>query len=433
MRKILKIMIKEFSIENYRSFNGRKTLSMEAAPISDFPENIIQTDRYKLLSIAAIYGANASGKSNLLRAMSMMKNIVLNNFEKSSATQIPHDPFLLNTSTSSKPTFYEVVFITEGVKYRYGFEINKDNISAEWLFESKKKTEKPLFIRVAEGIEVMPSFHEGKNLEEKTRENALFLSVVDQFNGQIAKRIINWFENFNVISGLSHDNYRRITFSMLNDPKMNSVLTEYYNQLDLGFMEIKILKKEVSSDDLPSDLPEDILKQLISDLEGKTMVSLRTMHKVFDESGIESGIIEFDARRQESSGTNKMIDLSGPIFDTLKDGGLLVIDELDAKLHPLLTLSIIKLFQNKVINEKNAQLIFATHDTNILRMSELRRDQIYFVEKDQYGSTDLYSLVDYKENVRKDRSFEKDYINGRYGAIPYLGNLNQLLDSWQTK
>lgn len=426
-------MIKEFSIENYRSFNGRKTLSMEAAPISDFPENVIQTDRYKLLSIAAVYGANASGKSNLLRAMSMMKNIVLNNFEKSSATQIPHDPFLLSTSTSNKPTFFEIVFVTEDVKYRYGFEINKDNISAEWLFESKKKTEKPLFIRVVEGIEVMPSFHEGKNLEEKTRENALFLSVVDQFNGQIAKRIIRWFKNFNVISGLSHDNYRGITYAMLNDPKMNPILTKYYSQLDLGFEEIKILKKEVSNDDLPTDLPEDILKQLMTDLEGKTMISLKTIHKVFDEHGIESGIVEFDARRQESSGTNKMIDLSGPIFDTLKDGGLLVIDELDAKFHPLLTLSIIKLFQNKAINEKNAQLIFATHDTNILRMSELRRDQIFFVEKDKYGSTDLYSLVDYKENVRKDRSFEKDYINGRYGAIPYLGNLTQLLGSWQTK
>lgn len=426
-------MIKEFSIENYRSFNGRKTLSLEAAPISDFPENVIQTDRYKLLYIAAVYGANASGKSNLLRAMSMMKNIVLNNFEKSSATQIPHDPFLLSTSTSNKPTLFEIVFVTEDVKYRYGFEINKDNISAEWLFETKKKAEKPLFIRVIEGIEVMPSFHEGKNLEEKTRENALFLSVVDQFNGQIAKRIIRWFKNFNVISGLSHDNYRGITYEMLNDPKMNPILTKYYSQLDLGFEAIKILKKEVSNDDLPTDLPEDILRQLMTDLEGKTMISLKTIHKVFDEDGIESGIVEFDARRQESSGTNKMIDLSGPIFDTLKDGGLLVIDELDAKLHPLLTLSIIKLFQNKVINEKNAQLIFATHDTNILSLSALRRDQIYFVEKDKYGSTDLYALVDYKENVRKDRSFQKDYINGRYGAIPYLGSLNQLLESWQTK
>jgi AAA15 family ATPase/GTPase len=127
-----------------------------------------------------------------------------------------------------------------------------------------------------------------------------------------------------------------------------------------------------------------------------------------------------------------MIDLSGPIFDTLKDGGLLVVDELDAKLHPLLTLSIIKLFQNKNINKLNAQLIFATHDTNILSMSQLRRDQIYFVEKNQKEETDLYSLVDYG-NVRKDRSLEKDYIHGKYGAIPYLGNNNQLLKLWQEK
>ena len=428
-------MVIEFSIENFRSFNNRKTLSMEAASISDFPENIIQTERYRLLSSAVIYGANASGKSNLLRAMSVMKNIVLSNFEKSSATSIPHDPFLLNTSTVHKPTFYEVVFIAEGIKYRYGFEVTKDNISSEWLFETKKKAEKPLFIRIPEGIEVMPNFPEGKNLEEKTRDNALFLSVVDQFNGQIAKRIIKWFENVKVISGLSHDNYRAITFAMLDNPQTKQVLTQYYTQLDLGFEDLKVSKKEVSGDDLPTDIPEDILKQLISDLEGKTMVSLKTMHKVFDADGNEKGLKEFDARRQESAGANKMIDLSGPIFRTLEDGGLLVVDELDAKLHPLLTLSIIKLFQNKEINKLDAQLIFATHDTNILSMSQLRRDQIYFVEKDKFGSTDLYALVEYKNEgkVRKDRTFEKDYINGRYGAIPYLSNQNQLLNLWQGK
>lgn len=130
----------------------------------------------------------------------------------------------------------------------------------------------------------------------------------------------------------------------------------------------------------------------------------------------------------KNSGTNKIIDLSGPVFDTLKDGGVLVIDELDAKLHPLLTLSIVRLFQSQDINKNGAQLIFATHDTNILSICNLRRDQIYFIEKNKIGSSDLYSLVEYNKDgkVRKDRSFEKDYINGRYGAIPYFGDFNKL-------
>ncbi len=427
-------MIIEFSLENFRSFHSRKTLSMKASSISDFPKNIALAGNNKLLTSAVIYGANSSGKSNLLRGMSIMKNVVLNNFEKSSISPIAnaYDPFLLNTTAFEKPTYYEIIFLTEGIKYRYGFTVINDVISSEWLFETKKRAEKPLFIRVEDGIEVMSSFHEGKNLEEKTRDNALFLSVVDQFNGSTAKRIVKWFENFNVVSGLKHDNYRAVTFAMLDNPQMKPLLSSYYTQLDLGFQDLKVLKKEVKGEDLPTDIPEELLKQLVSDLEGKTMVTIKTVHKIFDKHGVEKGVKEFDARRQESSGTNKMIDLSGPIFDTLKDGGLLVVDELDAKLHPLLTLSIIKLFQNKDINTLNAQLIFATHDTNILSMSQLRRDQIYFVEKNQQEETDLYSLVDY-ENVRKDSSFEKDYIQGKYGAIPYLSNHNQLLELWQEK
>ena len=415
-------MIIEFSLENFRSFHSRKTLSMAASSISDFPENIALVGNNKLLTSAVIYGANSSGKSNLLRGMSIMKNVVLDSFEKSSISSITnaYDPFLLNTTAFEAPTYYEVIFITEGIKYRYGFTVTKDTISSEWLFETKKKAEKPLFIRVEDGIEVMSSFHEGKNLEERTRDNALFLSVVDQFNGSTAKRIIKWFKNFNVISGLKHDNYRAVTFGMLEDPEMKLLLSNYYTQLDLGFQDLKVQRKEVKVEDLPSDVPEELFKQLVSDLEGKTMFTLKTVHKLFDEYGNEKGVKEFDARRQESSGTNKMIDLSGPIFDTLKNGGLLVVDELDAKLHPLLTLSIIKLFQNKEVNTMDAQLIFATHDTNILSMSQLRRDQIYFVEKNRQEETDLYSLVEYG-NVRKDRSFEKDYIHGKYGAIPYLG------------
>jgi len=156
------------------------------------------------------------------------------------------------------------------------------------------------------------------------------------------------------------------------------------------------------------------------------------VHKTFDVNGKQVGFRDFNLREQESSGTNKVIDISGPIFDTLLGGGVLVIDELDAKLHPLMTAAITNLFNSPDYNTNNAQLIFATHDTNLLSYGRFRRDQIYFLEKDKYEASDLYSLIEYKEDgaskkIRKDRSFEKDYINGRYGAIPFIGNFEELL------
>lgn len=428
-------MLLHFTLGNYRSFNERKTLSLEPAPISDYPGNVLQLGRYKSLTSAVIYGANSSGKSNFLRGMSMMKNILLESLKQQSINEIPYDPFLLNTTSSDEPTFFEVEFVINEVKYRYGFEVTKQLVLSEWLFETQKRTERPLFLRVPEGIDVKPPFSEGKNLEEKTRDNALFLSVVDQFNGHIAGTILRWFRNFNIISGLSHENYRQITFAMLEKEDSNNLLTKYFSQIDLGFEQIKVEKKEFDPDKLPADLHEDLLKQLNLDLQGKTMINLRSVHKVYDEQQNVVKEIEFDVRRQESSGTNKILDLSGPIFSTIRNGGVLVIDELDAKLHPLLTQSIIQLFQNQEINLRGAQLIFATHDTKILSICDLRRDQIYFVEKNQVGASDLYSLVEYTKEgkVRKDRSFEKDYINGRYGAIPYFGTFEPFLEKWLEK
>ena len=248
---------------------------------------------------------------------------------------------------------------------------------------------------------------------------------------------MSWFNNFNVIDGIGHTGYRGITFKMLEDKETRKSLTEFYKELDLGFDSIEIKKEVFDAEKMLQGLPEDLVRLLIADLEGETIVNLKTKHKMFDKNHeFINAFQEFNVRNQESSGTNKIIDLSGPIFHTLKYGGVLIIDELDSKLHPLLTISIIRLFQSNVTNPKNAQLIFATHNTNILSLGRLRRDQIYFTEKDQLGITDLYALVEYNmkgKKVRKDNSFEKDYINGRYGAIPFIGDLNKLHMEWQEK
>ena len=430
-------MLLEFSVGNFLSFKEIKTLNLVAASISDYKDsNVIDTERHSLIKGAVIYGANASGKSNFIRAMSTMKRIVMS-FNQPSTKILNVTPFLLSTETEKAASHFEVLFQILNIRYRYGFEVTNKEITAEWLYEAKKNAEKLLFIREGDDIEISASYKEGENLEEKTRKNALFLSVVDQFNGPIAKRIMKWFDNFITISGLSHEDYEMVTFKMLENAKTAMPLIEFYRNLDLGFDSLKISKKEFDPKEIPQNTPEALVKLLVKDLEGAFKFNITTLHKKFDKDNKFVKNEEFDMRSQESAGTNKVFNISGPVFDVLQDGGVLIIDELDSSLHPLLTLAITKLFNSEIENKKNAQLIFSTHDTNLFSYGKYRRDQIYFVEKDSYGASDLYSLVEYKEEngkkIRNDRSFESDYIQGRYGAIPYIGNLSKIVTEWQTK
>jgi len=430
-------MLLEFSVGNYLSLKTKTTISLLATPIKEhIYSNIFSTERYDLLKGAVIYGANSSGKSNFIKAMSTMRRLVLQSFEQSSADELNIIPFLLNTETEKAPSYFETVFLIDNIRYRYGFEADDKHIHSEWLFEASKQAEKALFIREKDGIEVMKAFPEGKDLEERTRDNALFLAVVDQFNGTIAKKIMKWFNNFITISGLSHEGYKGVTFAMLEDKGTQKILLNFYKKLDLGFDDLAISKKPFDPKELPNDMPEGLLKQLVTDLEGAFKIDIKTIHKKYNGKDKIAGNVKFDMRSQESSGTNKLFNISGPVFEVLNDGGALVIDELDASLHPLLTLAITKLFNSKEFNRNNAQLIFATHDTNLLNYGNYRRDQIYFIEKNKYGASEMYSLVEYKEEgktIRKDRSFEKDYIEGRYGAIPFIGNISNAIAEWQEK
>ena len=425
-------MIIEFTIGNFMSFRENKTLSLEATNITEYKNSTFQVDNYKLLKSIVLYGANSSGKSNLIKAMSIMKLIVLTSVEKSSVSKNEVIPFLLNAETENSPSFFEVIFLIGKTRYRYGFELDPKTIHGEWLFRlnNQKEKETPLFIRENDGIGITEDFEEGKGLESKTRDNALFLSVTDRFNGSISGEIIKWFNNWVTISGLSHDNYREITFSLLEKKYSKERLLDFFKDLDLGFDELKIKKEKNQNGLLPRETPMGIFEPISSYLDGETIARINTVHKKLDQEGKQIGYIDFDLREQESSGTNKIIDISGPIFDILINGGVLVIDELDAKLHPLMTAAITNLFNSPQYNLNNAQLIFATHDTNLLSYGKFRRDQIYFLEKDKYESSDLYSLIEYREDgtkIRKDRSFEKDYIMGKYGAIPFIGNFNELL------
>lgn len=424
-------MLIEFSVGNFRSFQKRVTLSMVASNIRsrdrDLDEHNVFAigDKVRLLKTAAIYGANASGKSNLVRALRFMRRFVLNSSKDAQAQdRIRVEPFKLSTKTENAPSSFEIVFLLGGTRYRYGFEADSKTIKSEWLFYVPSTKEAKLFTRDKSDFSVASGFKEGSDLPEKTRSNALFLSVVAQFNGAISQRILEWFEKLQVMSGLEDSAYRDFTIDEYENNILTEQITSFVRRMDVGIDAISIEKQNLLTMGFRPEIFDSLFTPEGKEQALKTLTDLRavkTLHKKFGKDQIQVGAEQFDLDANESEGTQKIFALSGPLLDALKTGNVLVIDELDARLHPLITLEVIRLFNSEKTNPNNGQLIFTTHDTLLLNNKNFRRDQIWFAEKDRYGATDLYSLVEIK--VRNDASFEKDYISGKYGAIPFIGSL----------
>ncbi|WP_293338170.1 ATP/GTP-binding protein [Microcoleus sp. CAWBG58] len=423
-------MLIGFSVGNYKSFKETVTLSMVASSITEDDRELDENNvfeinhRLKLLKSAAIYGANASGKSNLVAAVNFMKWFVLNSSKETQVSEaIDIEAFRLSTETEKEASFFEIVFLLEGKNFRYGFEINAEQVVAEWLFKSDEDSEKMLFERDFDNF-ILDDFPEGQGISDKTRSNALFLSVVAQFNGKLSGKILLWFsKTLQLISGLQDRQYRKETLESFENDRHRHDIIEFIKKLDLGIADIQIINKPVFIISQNTALYGGSYGSLYPTSESKPAV--KTVHRKYDADGKQAAIEIFDIEKHESEGTNKLFALAGLLLDTLRTGKILFIDELDARLHPLITRELICLFNSKETNPHNAQLIFTTHDTNLLSSKAFRRDQIWFTEKDNKGATDLYSLVEYK--VGKDASFERDYIIGKYGAIPFVGNFKELL------
>jgi hypothetical protein len=266
-------------------------------------------------------------------------------------------------------------------------------------------------------------FKEGQGLERRTRENALFLSVCAQFNGEVSQSLLSWFDHWQIVQGASEPwGFSPGTIKQLKEPQQKTKILNMIKVADPGIIDFALIEENLTVDDIPKELPEDLKNELVKSI---MKVELKTLHRKVDAENKERGFVPFDLERNESAGTQKLVKLVGPLLDTLEHGKILVIDELDARLHPLLTRLIVSLF-NSSINTANAQLIFASHDTTLLHSKFFRRDQVWFVEKDPYGATDLYSLFELK-GVRKEAVFSKEYIQGKYGAIPFIGDPRWLL------
>lgn len=414
-------MLINFSFGNFRSFRDIKSLRMEAGRVEELPDSVIEKDGFRLLPVAAIYGANSSGKSNVFKAMGVFRYIVIRNSKLDPGDTLFQDPFLLDVQTQEAPTVFEIQFLLDSTVYRYGFEYLSTEIDSEWLYERKiepNSKEHVLFYREGEDFTLSTKyFPEGKNKKELTTKNRLFLSLVAQLNGNISQKLIKYLRRCNTISGIEGGGYEKLSLEMIEHHSEGyQEAMELFKKLDLGFTEIEVEEKEV-----PNGLKErlaalqDINPEKLQDAK---VYETYTTHNVYDKEGKVVGHTKFSAENFESNGTNKVISFSGPLFNTLLKGKVLFVDELDAKLHPMLTRAIVRLFMDKETNPKGAQLVFTTHDTHLLDKDYLRRDQVWFTEKDATEASDLYSLLEFKE--RNDRNFEKNYIEGRYGAIPFI-------------
>ncbi len=397
-------MLLEFSVSNFRSIKDMQTLSFLATAMNEHEKtNTIQvTDKVRLLKSTAIYGANGSGKSNLVKAMWAMVNFIKAPVEDRKKFEEHIQPFKFNTSTRNEGSFFQIMFILEGKTYRYGFVYLKGKIISEWLFGTANKNEVEFFTRDKQVFINKERFKEGIGLETKTREDNLFLNLVFELNGKIACVIKDYLCEIFILQGLDEEILQSFSYNLIQNKANKHRLLEILKLADLDIYDIGI--------------DEDY------DQKTKKIISQR---KIFDENGQEVGLETLDFDQEASAGTKKMFIFGGIFVHLLKNGGTIIIDEFDTKFHTSLTKAIVKLFNSE--KNKTAQLCFITHNTNLLDNDLLRRDQIYFAEKNQRGETSIYSLNEIK-GVRNDSSLEKDYIKGKYGAVPFIRNLNSIFE-----
>lgn len=436
-------MLIEFSVENYLSFKDLATLSMVTAKsFKEHKENtILNIDNgFSLTKSAIIYGNNASGKSNLLEAMSFMKSTILNSFRdallENYERKFPLEKFLLNEKSETEPSFFEILFIYKGIKYRYGFEIDYDKVVAEWLFHTTTK-EVYLFKRDLQKIEInKSSFKEGLGKEEDVKQNVLFLSLLATLGKETSSGIVEWFKQFNLINGIHDRLHKRYTIDKLqSDKRFLKWVLHFIKYLEISSLSINVEDvDEIDLDTLKEQEKDEEIINLLTSIQRVQAKQpkrdqLTTYHRKYDENNVLIGTIPFNFDKQESEGTKKILYILGPWYDTLQNGKVLIVDELDSRLHTHLTLKLIDFFHK--FNHSNAQLVCAVHDVSLLNRNIFRRDQIWFVEKDQFGASELISLADFKtDKVRNKSAFDKNYLEGNYGAIPYFQSdekLNQLL------
>lgn len=423
-------MLIQFSVTNCRSILGRQTLNMAAstyfkefdASNTFLPE--LDGGLPRLLRSTVLYGPNASGKSAFIQALRFVQEQVLNSQKESQAGDpIDVTPFKLTADSRAADSEFEVTFVEQGVRYEYGFCCNRERYTEEWLIAYPLGRAQKWFHRVfntetgKDVYKFSTAFLGGRQRQTwavQTRKNALFFSTAIQLNNEQLKPAFDWFKLrlrvLDSVRGLSPS----YTLSLCRNDEERKRVVGFMNSADLSILDIQLKETAFSADTLPRGLPAAIKDELLKDIAGKKFIGPRFFHR--DVETQES--VEFD-EKEESAGTLALFAFAGPWLDVIENERVLVVDELDGSLHPLLVHHLVRRLHHE---GTKAQIIFTTHDTTLLSQKLLRRDQVWFMEKDANSATRLYPLSDF--SPRDNEAVERGYLNGRYGGISFLKDLD---------
>ena len=414
-------MLVEFRTKNFRSLRDEQVLSLVASTDKTLLDTHALDTGLKaaphLLKSAVVYGANASGKSNLIKALQYMRGVVLESAAMQPGQTFDRlHPFKLDATSGSLPTEFEVTFILDGVRYQYGFAMNTQRIVSEQLLVYKAFKPQRWFERHFDAesgkyvYEFGPSLKGAKNLwEGATRPNALFLSMAVQLNSETLRPVFDWFANRLVILNEQSPLSPQFSVQMLKQEAQRKAICEFLRAADISIADIEVATKQA----MVHSIRFDLATGKRDDEAGEQAVDEVKFHHITEHGKAVFDLID------ESSGTRNLLFLTGPILDILNKGLTLVVDELDTSLHTLLVQALVRMFHRPEVNTGGAQLVFTTHDTSLLDAYGLfRRDQVWFVEKRPDQSSSLYPLLDF--SPRKNEALERGYLQGRYGALPFL-------------
>ncbi|MFO6421790.1 AAA family ATPase [Motilimonas sp. KMU-193] len=414
-------MIIRLAVENYMSICSKQVLDMEPGSYTEKSDTNTfewanESDSQKLLHTSAIYGANASGKSNLISALATMRNIVAKSAQWQIDKKLPYRPYKLSQKNKNSPTELEVEFIANNIRFVYGFSYDQSRILTEYLFAYPKKKPQKWFLRAWNGSNYEWEF--GRNFTgekqtwvNSTKDNSLFLSTSVQLNSSQLKVVFDWFISKIAIAGIEGWDVS-YTSEQCERKNEKEKIIQLLRNVDIVVDDIQVKTEEFHIDKLPDEMPSELKEQIAEKLSGEVLYETKFVRN--DEDG-NPVTFEMD---EESDGTNRFFSFAGPWLDALKCGKTLFVDELNSNLHPLLVKHMVQLFHCQKSNPNNAQLIFTTHETSILNQSVFRRDQIWFVQKTN-NKSELYSLSEFK--VRKGyENLEERYLTGSYGALPFI-------------
>lgn len=429
-------MLLQFSVSNFKSFNNEQTLSFvthKGMAKNSLPQNYFSTNlNFNVLKSLVLFGANASGKSNLIKSLAWFKGFVIESFQLASSTQqIQYEEFALNYANTRQPARFKLNFVIDEKEYIYEFNITRNAVIFEELRKvTNKRTrgEDKIFSRgEANNKPVVTNVSNPQHIQASKilKDNVLFLSVLGAIGDSLAERIITKISNIEFINGIGFND--TLNYSIDNFTKYQNQVLEMMRQADFGINNMHVTSEEIEKAQFlnsQNHLPLEI-KEILKKADGKLKSNvLATTHRGLDENNQEIDI-NFNLA-SESTGTQQMFAVSAPIINSLAEGKTLVIDELDAHLHPYLCRFVILKFHLE--NPNNAQLLFTSHSSSLMDNDLLRRDQIWFAEKNNLGESRLYSLASLGEKEGLD--YQKRYLDGRYGGLPYISLVEEYEDEY---